>query len=317
MLSTARLLTLRPRVHLRSGLRRTTASAPKKKAAPSQEPGFAPVTGAGMLAGFLGSTAGMGGGFVAIPALTSSYIGLGQHAAHGTSLAAVAATGLTGAATYALAGNVDWEAVVMLAVVSSGTARLGARAASAMAPQALKTALGAFMITVAPLVPLKAHLAKTAKAEAQAAGGAGAAAARPGLAQRAATFGGVGAAAGFLAGVFGLGGGAIVVPALSLLTDLPYHVALGTSLAAMVPTAIVGVHAHYGLGNVALRTAFPLAVGTAAGALVGGTLAQGLPEEPLQYFFAALMVGLGSLTLRNAHALRRAAAAAAKEAKRK
>ena len=48
---------------------------------------------------------------------------------------------------------------------------------------------------------------------------------------------GVGAAAGFLAGLFGVGGGAVVVPLLALATDLDHKTALGTSLCAMVPTA--------------------------------------------------------------------------------
>ena len=62
-----------------------------------------------------------------------------------------------------------------------------------------------------------------------------------------------GVAAGFLAGLFGVGGGAVVVPLLALATDLDHKTALGTSLCAMVPTGIAGVLAHRRLGHGALR----------------------------------------------------------------
>lgn len=69
-----------------------------------------PVTAAaiGVTAGGLGSLVGMGGGFVAIPLLTSRLVGMGQHQAHATSVAAVLACGAAGAASFATAGSVDW-----------------------------------------------------------------------------------------------------------------------------------------------------------------------------------------------------------------
>eukprot|EP00752_Nemacystus_decipiens_P011559 g10264.t2 len=59
-------------------------------------------------AGMIGSLVGMGGGFVAIPFLTG-WLGLTQHQAHGTSLAAVFTTGAAGSTAYALAGHVDFQ----------------------------------------------------------------------------------------------------------------------------------------------------------------------------------------------------------------
>jgi hypothetical protein len=61
----------------------------------------------GSCAGFLGSLAGMGGGFVMIPLMTSRLLQLSQHQAHGTSLFAVATTGAAGALSYS--GQVDWR----------------------------------------------------------------------------------------------------------------------------------------------------------------------------------------------------------------
>jgi uncharacterized membrane protein YfcA len=56
-----------------------------------------------------------------------------------------------------------------------------------------------------------------------------------------------------------------VVPALSLFTDLSYPVALGTSLAAMIPTAVVGSVAHFRQGTMVPRLAIPLGVGSFLG----------------------------------------------------
>jgi hypothetical protein len=73
--------------------------------------------------------------------------------------------------------------------------------------------------------------------------------------------------------------------------------ALGTSLCAMVPTAVAGVLAHAKLGNVRPRFAGPLGLGTCCGAFLGGRLAAGLDEKPMKAGFGAVMVVLGVRTL--------------------
>ena len=85
------------------------------------------VFGAGLAAGSAGSLVGMGGGFVAIPAMTSRFIGLSQHEAHATSLVSVLFTGTAGGASFALAGSVDWAVAATVAGGGIVTAQLGAR----------------------------------------------------------------------------------------------------------------------------------------------------------------------------------------------
>ncbi|KAJ9436863.1 hypothetical protein DIPPA_30464, partial [Diplonema papillatum] len=70
--------------------------------------------GVGTAAGFLGSLIGLGGGFVAVPLLTGT-LKLTQHQAHGTSLAAVTATGTFGALSYGSVGSVDVTAAMAIA----------------------------------------------------------------------------------------------------------------------------------------------------------------------------------------------------------
>jgi len=246
------------------------------------------------VAGALGSLAGMGGGFVAIPMMT--HFGVSQHAAHGTSLAGVVATGCAGAAAYWFSGQVDPVAALTVASTGSLTAMAGARAAAALEAKVLKRCLGCFMLAVAPVVPFKEQIAHYVKKATTTTDNNNGEQKRP-----APPFGallGIGCFAGFLAGLFGVGGGAIVVPMLAMATDMDYKCALGTSLLAMVPTGVAGVIAHARLGNVQARIAGPLVGGTCAGAFLGGYLGGNLiPEEPMKLGFGVLMTALGARTL--------------------
>jgi hypothetical protein len=109
----------------------------------------------GTAAGALGSLAGMGGGFVMIPLMTSSRIlGLTQHQAHGTSLFAVMCTGLAGAISYG--DQVQLESAAAIAACGMLSARMGAQMTNYISGRALKQALGVLMLAVAPIVPAKA-----------------------------------------------------------------------------------------------------------------------------------------------------------------
>jgi uncharacterized membrane protein YfcA len=115
----------------------------------------------------------------------------------------------------------------------------------------------------------------------------------------------IGIVSGFLAGLFGGGGGTVVVPALVLgmgddHNKFTYHQALATSLAAMVLPAAVGTWTHAQVGNVAWRVAPPLALGALVGAYFGGKVALQTKEGYLQWGFAALLAVLGIRTLWNA-----------------
>ena len=245
----------------------------------------------------LGSLAGMGGGFVMIPMMTG-WIGLSQHAAHGTSLFAVAATGMAGASSYREA--VQWEEAAAIALTGMMTARFGAQTAHKLSEKALKRALGGLMIVMGPAVHIKHYVmdqhqhptsSTTFTAEDNTP--------PKELWQRVLPASAIGIFSGFMAGLFGVGGGVIVVPALTLLTDCPTHYqALGTSLAAMTLPAVVGTWTHYQAGNVALRVAPLLAVGAYCGAHAGGYVAQQYTSEhTLRWGFSSLLIMLGIRTL--------------------
>ena len=247
---------------------------------------MAKVVGVGTCAGLLGSLVGLGGGFVAIPMLTGA-LKLSQHQAHGTSLAAVVGTGTAGALSYGSLGSVDWTSAAAITAGGVFTAPLGARFASRLSQRHLKMAMGCFQLAVAPLIPLKPYLISKAEDSTS-----------PLSEHRQIAMAAIGGMSGFLAGLFGVGGGAVVVPAVCFMTDHTHHCALGTSLAAMVIPSAMGTATHYALGNVVPKIAAPLALGTVVGSAIGAQIVSSIPEEPLRYIFSAFMLFLGTKALR-------------------
>jgi len=101
----------------------------------------------------------------------------------------------------------------------------------------------------------------------------------------------LGAVVGIFSGLFGVGGGIIMVPFLVLLAGQTQQMAQGISLAVMVPTALGNALRYYKGGNLNLWVALPLAIGAIpAGYLFGADLAQKLPESTLKTLFAMFMV---------------------------
>ena len=96
---------------------------------------------------------------------------------------------------------------------------------------------------------------------------------------------GIGLFAGFLSGLFGVGGGIVIVPALVLLAGYNQRLAAGTSLAAIVPTATVGVISYATSGAVLWLPALVLAAAAVVGAQIGTSLAPRIPQRILQWGF--------------------------------
>jgi len=103
---------------------------------------------------------------------------------------------------------------------------------------------------------------------------------------------GIGLAAGVLSGLFGIGGGIVIVPALLLLAKMPQLTATGTSLGAlMLPIgAAVGAWQYHRAGNLDVRASLLIAAGIAVGAWIGARVALHLPQQTLQRAFAVLLV---------------------------
>ncbi|WP_396653106.1 sulfite exporter TauE/SafE family protein [Microbacterium resistens] len=105
-----------------------------------------------------------------------------------------------------------------------------------------------------------------------------------------AAFVGIGLIAGLLSGLFGVGGGTVIVPLLVLLLSFDQRLAAGTSLAAIVPTASVGVISYAVSGSVAWIPALILAAGAVIGAQIGTRLLPRISQTALRWFFVGFIV---------------------------
>jgi uncharacterized membrane protein YfcA len=100
----------------------------------------------------------------------------------------------------------------------------------------------------------------------------------------------IGVAAGAVSGLFGVGGGVLFVPTLTLVLGLSQLDAQATSLAAMIPVVLAGVWRQHGYGNMRWRSALTIGAVSVVGVGGGVLLARRLPEADLRRLFGALML---------------------------
>jgi uncharacterized membrane protein YfcA len=100
----------------------------------------------------------------------------------------------------------------------------------------------------------------------------------------------LGLAAGVLSGMFGVGGGILFVPTLSLVVGLSHLEAQATSLAAIIPVAAIGAWRQHERGLVRWRTSLAIGLASAAGVVGGAILADNLSDITLRRLFAGLLV---------------------------
>ena len=229
----------------------------------------------GVAAGLAGGLFGVGGGIVLVPLLTG-VLCLGQHRAHGTSLAAIGATALASLLVYGAHGNVAWGTAVLVGGTSMLTARYGARLAARTSTRNLRRSFALFLALVALRLLWKAPAAAGSPFH--------------GVAPAVGFDLLLGATVGVLAGFMGVGGGILAVPAFALVLGMSQQAAQGTSLAVILLTAPAGAFEYHRHGNVALRLVPWLALGAAAGGPAASWLAQWLPQTVLARAFAVFLL---------------------------
>jgi len=116
---------------------------------------------------------------------------------------------------------------------------------------------------------------------------------------------------GFLGSLLGLGGGILIVPAFTLVLDMPVHVAVGTSLVAVVATSSMASSVNLASRLTNARLALVLATVTAAGALVGGLVGSSMASTWIMAVFGLLLAAVGVLMLAGREAVSRGHARAA------
>lgn len=103
----------------------------------------------------------------------------------------------------------------------------------------------------------------------------------------------IGSLAGLFSGLFGVGGGTVIVPLLIFWFAYGERLATGTSLAAIVVIGIIGALLQGGIhGNVHLVTGLLLTIPAIVGVILGTAIQQRIPQKAVSYLFAILLVAI-------------------------
>lgn len=234
---------------------------------------IAGAAGVGLLAGGLSGLFGVGGGILIVPGLVL-ILGMGQRMAHGTSLAAILPIAVSGVTAYALEGAVDWPAAALIVAGSAGGAVLGTYALRRLSQELLRLLFGVFLLLTAARLLINIQPA------------AGRSDLDLGMALALVL---VGILSGTLAGLLGVGGGIVIVPALVILFSVPDAVAKGTSLAVIIPTALVGTLRNTRHRGADLSVALLVGLFGVASAFIGSKVALGLEPRLSNILFAGLL----------------------------
>ena len=103
----------------------------------------------------------------------------------------------------------------------------------------------------------------------------------------------IGLVSGVSSGLFGVGGGIVMVPAMMFFMGVPIKTAVGTSLAVIIPTALMGTYKHFSQGNVDWKIALSLAPTAIIGGYSGAWLTTIISADNLKRGFGGFLVLVG------------------------
>ncbi|MEU9122886.1 sulfite exporter TauE/SafE family protein [Streptomyces sp. NPDC048506] len=280
----------------------------------------------GLLIGLLLGALGGGGSVLAVPALVY-LLGQSPHEATAGALVVVAIGAAAGLLSHARAGRVRWAAGAAFGALGTAGSFLGTRWSAAVAPDVLMAAFAGLMLVVAALLLIRAlRDRRAAGAQGGSAAGpegeGGSAAGSEGEGQRAVGNEGEGeagardlrpppdrprarrsparsarvavtaSAVGLLTGFFGVGGGFVVVPALTLVLGLEMPVAIGTSLLVILVNSLTALATRAGTGALDWPLLAGFAACAALGSHLGNRLTARLRPQTLTAAFASVVLVL-------------------------
>ena len=228
----------------------------------------------GVAAGFLSGLFGVGGGILIVPGLVL-VAKMDQRIAHGTSLAAVLPISASSLLSYWAHDHVDWRVGACLAVGALAGAVLGTRLLNVLPHRALAIGFATLLLVTAVrlFLPLTSEPTRAVLS----------------IGDIAALVA-IGVATGILAGLLGVGGGVVMVPAMMMLLQMPSAMAKGTSVTVIIPTAIMGTFRNRSKKNVDLRAAGILGLGGILSATAGGWISARMSDTVSNVLFATLLI---------------------------
>ncbi len=251
----------------------------------------------GLFVGFALGLTGGGGGIFAVPLLVYG-LDVAPREAIGISLASVGGTALLGAVPRWRQGQVELRTGIIFAVAGMVGAPIGTWLSSLLAESLLLISFSGLMLVVAVTMWHKARDRESGRdlqddpdrtqfgpCQRDAAGRILLSPACIGL------LCGLGLATGILSGLYGVGGGFVIVPALVLLSGMPIHSAVGTSLMVIFLISVSGVSSYvWGGGTLSWQLTGLFILGGFVGMQLGSGLAKKLSGPRLQRVFAAAVV---------------------------
>jgi hypothetical protein len=243
----------------------------------------------GLVVGLALGALGSGGSIIAVPALVYA-AGQSPQDATATSLLLVGAAAVSGLKSHFAAGRVRVRTGVVFGLIGIAGAVAGSILNRRLDPDLLLLAFSG-LIFIAAWRMLTACPSCTRVGEAHQLDGASAATGAGGGARAMAAMVAAATAVGFLTGLFGVGGGFLIIPALTLLLGFAMPQAIGTSLLIIAINSATGLLARLETAHIDWAVAVPFTVTAVIGVQLGCRLAGRLdPERSLRYFAAGLVV---------------------------
>ena len=239
----------------------------------SPSPSLLPTVVVGIGAGLLSGLFGVGGGILVVPALVM-VLGFDQRRASGTSLGAVLPISIASLITHWSQDNVDWSVALWLSIGAIGGAIYGTKLIHVLPRKTLGYMFAAVLVVTAIrlYIPTEADGRDTITF------------------LTAVAMIAVGFATGVLAGLLGIGGGVVMVPAMIVLfSEIPV-IAKGTSAAVIIPTSIMGTIRNRKSKNIDMRVAAIVGVAGIPTAIVGGIIADVMDDTVSNALFATLVL---------------------------
>jgi uncharacterized membrane protein YfcA len=257
----------------------------------------------GFLIGLSLGALGGGGSILAVPALVYA-AGQDPRAATATSLFLVGTASLVGMGAHWRAGRVRVATGVVFGLCGVGGSLLGSALNRSLDPDLLLLGFSGLvvvaawrMLTACPTCTAVGEARELADAPPQAATGTTLVARRTRLDVRTAVVVlAAGTAVGFLTGLFGVGGGFVIVPALALALKLPMPEAIGTSLLVIAINSAVALASRLATTSIDWHITLPFTVAAVAGVLTGGSVADRLDATRSLRWFSGLLVAVAVYT---------------------
>lgn len=253
----------------------------------------------GLLAGTIGSLVGLGGGIIIVPLLLAlgeiSLLEISPQIAVGTSMITVVFTGLASTLAYMKLKRVDYQSSFYLFIGSGPGGIAGSWINRYVNNDSFSLYFGIFIIFIAIILTLKNKREPVIKFN------------KTGIQRTFTTTDGktytyvlnlqtaipITFIVGFISGIFGVGGGSLLVPALILLFSFPSHIAIPTSMLIVFLSSIVSTITHISLGNVNWLFALILIPGAWFGGKLGAYINSKLSSNMVIKILRLVLVVIG------------------------